>query len=100
MQERPTDDRRENRAVSCVQVYNACAVGCSVVSKEVEDRPVVTCRRRKVKGLARVGRSGVIRVTKFADILKTPVEKYVVCRHRRRIWREGRAVLILMRVLE
>ncbi len=40
----------------------------------------MTCRRREIQGLARRGRSGVIGVTKLADILKTPVEKYVVCR--------------------
>ena len=54
---------------------------CRVISKEIEHRPVITCRRREIQGPARQGRSGVIGVTKFADILKTPVEKYVVCRH-------------------
>ena len=46
-----------------------------VISKEIEQRPVMTCRRREIEGLARQGGSGVIGVTKLADILKTPVEK-------------------------
>ena len=40
----------------------------------------MTCRRREIQSLAGRSRSRVIGVTKLADILKTPVEKYVAYR--------------------
>src|SRR5439155_10729211 len=58
---------------------------CRVISKEIEHRLVLTRRRCEIEGFAGRGRSRAIGVTKLADILKPPVEKYVACRRRRRI---------------